>query len=169
MATLFDLSTEIEKLEIELAASESAEQQEQLMAEYLQNKEDLKIKLENYCGFISELEARAEVRKAEAKRLSDRAAVDANLAKRLKAMLLWYLKENDIKKVETVRYQISKAKNGGKQPLVINEDIPVTSIDERFQKVSIDFDKESIRLALENNEKLDFAYLKEREEGVRIR
>lgn len=169
MTTLFDLSTEIEKLEAELAEVKSEEQQQELMTQYLQNKEDLKVKLENYCSFISELEARAEVRKAEAKRLSDRASCDANLAKRLKTMLLWYLKENGIKKIETSLHSISVVKNGGRQPLVLNENISVTSIDKRFQKVSIDFDKDSIRVALENGESLNFGYLKEREEGVRIR
>lgn len=169
MTTLFNLSTQIERLEAEIAETDSEEQQQELMTQYLQSKEDLKVKLENYCGFISELEARAEVRKAEAKRLSDRAAVDANLAKRLKAMLLWYLKENGIKKVETSLHSISVVKNGGRQPLVLNENIPVTSIDKRFQKVSIDFDKDSIRVALESGESLNFAYLKEREEGVRVK
>lgn len=170
MSTLFELSTELESLEAQLSELEDdAEQQELLISKYLQTSADIRTKLDGYCSLIQGIEYRAEIRKAEAKRLSDRATVDSNLAKRLKAKLLWFLKENEIKKVETNHYQISRAKNGGKQPLIINEDIPITSIDERFHKVSIDFDKESIRLALENNEKLDFAYLAERQENIRIK
>jgi hypothetical protein len=167
--TLIELSTEIERLEVALTEIDDEEQQAALITEYLQTKHDLKIKLDNYSALIVELEARAEVRKQEAKRLSDRASFDANLAKRLKAQLLWYLQEHDIKKVETQRYCIFRSRNGGKAPLVINEDYSVIKAPKRFQKVSVDFDKEQIRLALENGEELDFAYLTERQEGIRIK
>lgn len=169
MSTLFELSNQIEALSEILAEIEDEEVQETILREFLKTSDNLKTKLDGYCSLIQEIETRAEVRKAEAKRLSDRAAIDSNLAKRLKAMLMKYLQENDIKKVETNRYQISRAKNGGKLPLVINEDIPVTSIDKRFQKVSIDYDREAIRQAIENGEYIDFAYLELRQESVRIK
>lgn len=169
MSTLFELSNRIEALAQILAEVDDEEEQEIYLRQFLKTSVDLKIKLDGYCSLIQEVETRAEVRRAEAKRLSDRATFDSNLAKRLKAILLWYLQENDIKKVETFRYQISRAKNGGKQPIVVNEDILVTSIDERFQKVSIDFDKSAIRTALENGETLNFASLGIRQESVRIK
>lgn len=169
MSTLFELSKKLENFGILLSEIDDEAQQEILITQYLQTDQDIKTKLEGYCGLIRELETRAEVRKAEAIRLNERASVDSNLAKRLKAMLLWYLTINDIKKVETIRYQISRAKNGGKQPLVINESIPVTTLDSRFQKVTVDYDREAIRQAIENGENIDFAYLESRTESVRIK
>lgn len=169
MSTLFELSDQIEALLVELTSVEDEEKQEILLREFLKTSNYLKIKLDGYCSLIQEVEARAEVRKAEAKRLSSLATVDSNLAKRLKSALLWYLKEHNIKKVETALHSISIAKNGGKKPLIINEDIPIHEVPKIFQIVSIDLNKEAIRQALENGEKLEFAHLQERQESVRIK
>lgn len=169
MSTLFELSNQIEALAQILTEVDDEEVQETILREFLKTSDDLKIKLDNYCSLIQEVETRAEVRKAEAKRLSDRAAVDSNLAKRLKSTLLWYLKEHGISKVETAFHSISIAKNGGKKPLVINNDIPIMQIPQQFQVVSIDLNKEAVRQALENGEKLDFAYLGQRQESLRVR
>lgn len=169
MSTLLELTTEIRNLEIALTEIDDEEMQAQLMVEYLQTTEDLKTKLENYANLISELEARAEFRKQESKRIAERASVDSNLAKRLKERLLWYMKENELKKVETLTHTISRSKNGGKNPLVIDENISPLTLPKQFQRVSVEPNKEAIREALENGEELEFARLAERSEGVKIK
>ncbi len=71
-------------------------------------------KLDNYCALVGEMSARAEVRKAEAKRLMELAATEEKRAKLLKDRLLWFFETHNLKAVETPRYRLSVAKNGGK-------------------------------------------------------
>ena len=67
---------------------------------------------------------------------------DYSLA-RLKCFFL-----HNLKTVETPRYKLSVAKNGGKAPLILDESVPVTNLPEQFQKVSIDANTAAIREAL---------------------
>ena len=55
---------------------------------------------------------------------------------------------HNLKTVETLRYKLSVAKNGGKAPLILDESVPVTNLPEQFQKVSIDANTAAIREAL---------------------
>ena len=81
----------------------------------------------------------------------------------------WFFNAHNLKTVETARYKLSLAKNGGKQPLILDESIPVSQLPEQFQKVSIDPDTTAIREALERGEKLEFAQLGERGTSIRIK
>lgn len=169
MATLIDISNEVQDLEIALSQAETEEEQQLLIVKFLQSKHDLLTKLDSYAALIAELEARAEFRKAEAKRLAERAAVNANLAKRLKERLLWYLHSQGLKKVETHRYNISTAAVGGKLPLIVDEEYSPTQLPERFQKVSVEADTKAIREALEAGEELPYARFGIRQQVVRIK
>ncbi len=120
-------------------------------------------------ALIAEMSARAEVRKAEAKRLSELAAVDEKRARLLKERLKWFFETHNLKAVETARYRLSVAKNGGKAPLILNDGITPTQLPERFVKVSIDPDTTAIREALEAGEQLDFATLGDRGTSLRIK
>ena len=60
-------------------------------------------KVDSYCGLIREIESRATARKAEAKRLSERANIDSGAVDRLKARLLWFFEAHQIKTLETAR------------------------------------------------------------------
>lgn len=169
MTTLLDITAEIEQLQSALLSAETEEEQAALMAEYFQSEQDLKKKVESYVNLISELEARAEFRKQESRRLAELAATDSNLAKRLKNRLLWYLQAQGLTKLQTPRYNLSLTRASGKVPLIINEDFPVVELPEEFQKVSIDFDKEAIRQALEEGKELEFAALGDRQITLRIK
>lgn len=169
MPTLIELSTEIERLETALSEIDEGHEQDELIAQYLQSKSDLKTKIDHYAALISELESRSEIRKQEAKRLSDRSRVDANLAAKLKSRLLWYLQEHEVNKLETKRYSINRQKAGGKLPLIINENCSPADLPQRFQEVSVEFNKDSIREALLHGEELDFACLGIRQEIIRIK
>jgi hypothetical protein len=113
--------------------------------------------------------ARAEARKAEAKRLLDLASIEESRAKLLKDRLKWFFETHSIRTLETARYRLSLARNGGKAPLILKDGVSPTELPEHFQKLSIDPDTTAIREALERGEQLDFAVLDERGTSIRIK
>ena len=168
--SLFNISEDLERLnELLDEVGNDAEQQE-LINNWLESVgEERDRKLDGYAALISEMQARADVRKAEAKRVLELAASDENRARLLKARLKTFFETHDIKTLETPRYKLSLAKNGGKAPLILDENLAVTSLPEQFQKVSIDADTAAIREALEKGESLTWARLGERGTSMRIK
>ncbi len=126
-------------------------------------------KLDSYCALLGEMLARAEVRKAEAKRLIELASTEENRAKLLKDRLKWFFETHKVKTIETARYQLSLARNGGKAPLILKNGVLPTELPEHFQRVSIDPDTAVIREFLEGGEKLNFAVLGDRGTSIRIK
>jgi hypothetical protein len=123
-------------------------------------------KTDAYCALIAEIDARAAARKAEAKRLADRAKADERTADALRERLRFVWEQRKLGKVETERFTVSLAKNGGKAPLDIRcgvEELPAWAV-RRETVVSVD--KDAIRSRLDAGEPLDFASLMER--GTRI-
>ena len=168
--SLFNISEDLERLnELLDEVGNDTEQQEiiQQWFETLGSERDRK--LDSYAALISEMQARADVRKAEAKRMQELATTDENRARLLKARLKTFFETHDIKTIETPRYKLSLAKNGGKAPLILDENLAVTSLPEHFQKVSIDPDTAAIRSALERGEKLEWAQLGKRGTSMRIK
>ena len=80
----------------------------------------LEHKAESVAGFVTELQARADARKAEANRIRTLAAADEALATRLKERLKGAMETTGKLKIDTTRFRLSVAGNGGKQPLEIN-------------------------------------------------
>ena len=173
MSTLYQINHDLNELENQLEELDlnSATQDEHnaFIDRWLCLEGELHTKLDNYGIFIRELEARAEVRKAEAKRLDELATVDDNKVKALKASLLYVFTAREIKKLETKRFSFSRVKNGGKAPLVLNELTPISKIPKEFQTVIVQVSKESVRIALESGRELPFAKLGERGENIRIK
>ena len=101
------------------------------------------------------MQARANVRKIEARRMQDLAASDENRARLLKARLKTFFETHDTKTIETPRYKLSLARNGGRAPLILDENLAVASYPEQFQRVSIDADTTAIREAIEKGESLE--------------
>ena len=168
--TLFGISHDLEKLNDLLDESNDDAEQQQLIAQWFETLGDERDrKLDGYAALITEMLARAEVRKAEAKRLTELAASDENRAKLLRDRLKWFFQAHNLKSINTARYRLLVATNGGKQPLIIDESVPVTQLPEQFQRVSIDPDTAAIRDALERGEKLGFAQLAERGTSLRIK
>lgn len=127
-------------------------------------QDDLDNKVDNYAAFITELKARSATRKAEADRLSNRARTDSNTASFLANRLKIALTELGIKKLETDRYRVSVAGNGGKKPLDIHGEVPVD-----YTKTVVETDKAKIREALEGGKELDFAILQDRGNRLSIK
>lgn len=168
--SLFNISEDLEKLNDLLDECGDDTQQQELIAQWFEqlgNERDTK--LDAYAALINEMLARAEVRKAEAKRLLSLAATDENRARLLKERLQSFFETHDLKTVETSRYKLSLQRNGGKAPLVLKEGLTPTQLPERFQKISIDADSAAIRKALEAGEQLDFATLGDRGTSLRIK
>lgn len=168
--TLFAISDDLEKLsELLDECGEDAQQHELINNWFEQLGSERDRKLDNYCALVAEMLARAEVRKAEAKRLIELASTEENRAKLLKDRLKWFFETHNVKTVETARYRLSLAKNGGKAPLILKDGVSPTELPEHFQKVSIDPDTTAIREALERGEQLDFAQLGDRGTSIRIK
>lgn len=125
-------------------------------------------KVDGYCALIREIEFRADARKAEAGRLRARAEIDASAAKRLRDRLKVFMVTHGKSKIETPRFQVSVAGNGGLEPMDIDP-IDLNEIPAQFVKFDPSLDKDAVRQVLERGFKLDFARLRERGTSLRIR
>lgn len=138
---------------------------EQMILDTLEAIEgEIEDKADNYAKIIKELEAKQNARKEEAKRLTESAKVFENRAKALKSNLFNSMKSTGKTKFATDLFSFNIAKNGGKQTLTIDGDVP-----EEYTKTVIENDTDKIRQALENGEKLTFAHLEPRGESLRIK
>lgn len=138
---------------------------EQMVLDTLESIEgDIEDKADGYAKIIKELEARQKARKEEAKRLVDSAKTFENKIKFLKQNLYNSMKETGKTKFTTDLFTFNIAKNGGKQVLTIDGEVP-----KEYTKTIIENDTDKIRQALENGENLPFAHLEPRGESLRIR
>lgn len=128
--------------------------------------EERDVKLDNYAALIRELEARAEARREEARRLTDRARRDEDQAKYLKNRLILFFQQHGMKSVETRRYRLTVARSGGRAPVVVHAE--AEELPESFQRWKVSADLDAIREALERGETLTFAELGERGHYLRI-
>ena len=131
--------------------------------------EALTVKVDAYAGIIRELEAMSATRKAEAKRMADLAKADENRAKWLKDRLLLALDVMGETRIDGDRHRVSIAKNGGKAPLLVPDDVALLPDAYVRTTVKRDADKEAIREALENGTDIPGCRLGERGRSIRIR
>lgn len=119
MSTLNELSQDLINLEWNLEQAANDEARAVLVSAYLETTGAAKDKIDGYASLISELEARAAYRKAEAARLAGRAKQDEGTAKFLRSRLLAYFDCHNITTLETARYKLTSGNVGGKLPLVL--------------------------------------------------
>jgi len=169
--TLYDITAdmrEIDNLLTTLDGDISDPAVEEAITEWIAEMDvDLRGKVDGYASYVSELFAKAEARKKEAKRLSTLAKYNENAAKRLKERLLWALQERGINKVETPRYVVNVQAAGGK--LALDVQVPGEQLPPRFQKVTVAPDNDAIRAALDAGEEVEGCNLMERGVSLRIR
>lgn len=168
--TLLDITGEMQALDDLLVECEGDVSDESVAAAVAawetELSANLSTKVDAYVGLIRMLELRASVRRAEAERLIKRVRCDENATKGLKGRLLMALDRLGQRKVETDRYRVSIAKNGGKQAMTVrDEDVPD---DWKYQPPAVP-DTDRIREALANGEELPFAQLLPRGEHINIR
>lgn len=166
--TLLDITDDIRALDDILAENGgdlSDPQIEAVLSEWENDLEgDLETKLDSYAALITEWEARSEMRQVEAARLAKRAKTDAAAADALRRRLQFVFESRNLRPVETPRYRIALARNGGKRPLDIHGEVPSD-----FLQIKAEPDKDKIRAALEAGQTLPFAILMDRGNRISIK
>ena len=170
MTTLYQLTEEMQALDELLTNAENPDSPEifDAIQRALALQDERERKVDAYCCLIAEITARAVARKAEAERLYLSAQTSENAVKRLKTSLLESFAVLGIRKLETEKFTVTVAKNGGLVPLEMQAGLDASSLPKEFQRIVVSVDSEKVRAALETGT-LDFAKLGERGSHVRIK
>lgn len=123
-------------------------------------------KAESYASVIRSYEARAEARAAEAKRIRELANADANVAQRLKDRLKQAMETTGRLRIDTTRFRLTIANNGGKQPMLIEDQAKVP---QEFIVAVPEVDKDAVRAALEAGREVPGCTLAPRGTSLRIK
>ena len=162
MSNLYQLTNDYETV-LNMLYDEDID--EQMVLDTLESLEgDIEDKADGYAKIIKELESKADARKQEAKRLTTNAKVFENRINYLKQNLFNAMIQTGKTKFTTDLFSFNIAKNGGKQALTIDGDVP-----KEYTKTKIENDVDKIRKALEDGQELPFAHLEPRGESLRIR
>lgn len=161
MSNLYELTNNYETV-LNMLYDEDVD--EKMILDTLESIEgEIEDKADGYAKIITELEVKANARKEEAKRLTESAKSFENKTKLLKQNLFNAMKSTGKTKFATDLFSFNIAKNGGKQALTIDGEVP-----EEYTKIVTENDTDKIRQVLENGEKLPFAHLEPRGESLRI-
>ena len=162
MSTLYNLTSDYENI---LNMLYDEEIDEQMILDTLESIEgEIEDKADGYAKIIKELEAKKNARKEEAKRLTDSAKVFENRVNTLKQNLFNSMKQIGKTKFATNLFSFNIVKNGGKQALTIDKEVP-----EEYTKTVVENDTDKIRADLEAGKELPFAHLEPRGESLRIK
>ena len=162
MSSLYELTNNYEEI-LNMLYQDDID--EQMILDTLESIEgNIEDKADNYAKIIKELEIKANARKEEAKRLTDSSKIFENRVKILKSNLYNTMKLTGKTKFATNLFSFNIVKNGGKQTLTIDSDVP-----EEYTKTVIENDTDKIRQALEEGKELSFAHLEARGESLRIK
>lgn len=170
MSTLYELTGEMLELYLMADDSEAEEDMMQCIADSLEGVEyEFDLKVEKYAAVIRNLESDVKAIKEEEQRLAARRRTIERNIDRLKSALMESMKAVGKVKAGGSIFTVAITKNGGKAPLVLKEGFTAEDIPDKFRKVTIDFDKDAIRTAIESGEDLYFANIGERGESIRIK
>ena len=162
MAKLYEIVAELQQFCEQMEGMED-EQAYKDTLESLQGELDDKV--EQWCHAIKNQEGERDAIKAEADRLSAKAASLTKQVDRMKNTLRIYMTEANRKKAgNTIKASITK--NGGKLPIVLTVDPKDLPFD--FQRVKIEANSDAIRDALEHGQEVPGAELGERGEHIKI-
>jgi hypothetical protein len=164
--SLYAITTELQSL-IDLADRGGTDaEMDAAIAEHRQALVDaFDAKADDYAALVRTCEARADARRAEAKRMQLLADSDELLAERLRIALRDAMTATGRAKVETSRFRLAVRANGGKVPVLIDDEATLPP-QFRVQVVVEKTDKDAIREALEGGKPVPGARLGER--GTRL-
>lgn len=128
--------------------------------------EALDQKAEDYAAVIMSLQARSDARAAEAKRIRELANADATVAQRLKERLKQAMETTGRVRIDTTRFRLTVANNGGKQPMLIEDQ---SAIPTEFIVQVPEVDKDAVRAALEAGRAVPGCTLVPRGTSLRIK
>ena len=162
MATLFDIKAEFAELyqmatDEDINAEVLADTIEGLMGE-------LEVKAGGYIAVINQLDMEAKKAKELAEEFKRKADIRINSIANMKNALKITMEQIGLDKIEADPFTIKLQKNGGKQPMLIDGDVP-----NDYMKVVYEVDREKIRKDLEDGKELKFAHLEERGKHVVIK
>lgn len=163
MSTLYDLQGKYASL-LELA--EDGTTDPEVLADTMDSIVDaINDKAEGYAQVIRQIKADIEANKKERDRFEARIkSYQSNLGT-ISQRLVEAMNETNQRKIKTPLFTISVAKNGGKQPISINQD----NLQADVFKVKREPDTDEIRKRLEAGEKVLGAELKPRGEHLLIK
>ncbi len=162
MGTLFQIAGEFEEL-YSLATQEQLD--EDLFNGTLEALTgELEVKGAGYVAVINQLDMEAKKAKELSEAFKLKAETRVNAIGRMKDVLKIAMDRIGTDKIDTGDFTIKLQKNGGKQPMIVDGEVP-----NDFLKVIYEPDKEKIRKVLEEGSKLDFAHLEERGKHIVIK
>ena len=162
--TLYELRAEYMEL---LALLEDPDTDPQVIADTMEGIQgELDIKCDSYVVVIKNLESQVEMIDAELIRLEKNKSALTNNIKRMKSAVLDTIQMTGSRKMVTDHFRLSIVKNGGKQPMEVDE---IEKIPQDYLTMKPVANMEKIRQELEGGSQLDFARLKERGEHLGIR
>lgn len=165
--TLYDLNVQMQTI---LEMAEDDELDPQLIADTLEGLEgEVEDKLDSYGIVMNELYMDIEKITVEIKRLTDAKKRISNNIDRMKEAVKASMDLMGKKKVQGNHFTWQIQKNGGKAPLIIDEDMPAISLPEEYQLWDVRPNKEVIRQDLEAGKELPYARLGERGESLRLK
>lgn len=164
---LFELTEDYLKL---LQLAEDPETDPEALADTMEGIEGaLEDKLDAYAYVVSQLDGDIATIDTEIKRLQELKKSLSNNKDRVKKNMYASMIALDVRKIKTAKHQFTIAKNGGKLPVVIYDDVIPEDVPDEYRITKYDFDKDAIRAALENGDFIPFAELGERGESLRIK
>lgn len=171
MPTLFEISDDLVALETLLDETGGDVSDPAVAAAvdawFAEIQTNMTAKVDNYCAFIRELEARASVRKEESERLLKRVRADENAAKSLKGRLQMVFEIRNLGKVETPRFRVSLSGNGSLAPLTVHDEKVIPK--SYFYTPPPVLDKDKVRADLEAGKEVPGCTLEPRGKHLNIR
>lgn len=165
--TLYDLNLQMQEI---LDMAETGEFDEELIANTLEGVEgEIEDKLDSYGVIVNELQDDVDKLDKEIKRLNAKKKTITGSIDYLKRMVMFTMGRMDKKKIKGERFTWSIVKNGGKAPVIYEDDFNPLNIPEQFQMWDVQPDKALIREVLESGTELPFARLGERGESLRLK
>ena len=162
MGTLFNIVGEFEEL---YALATQEELDEQLFNDTLEALTgELEVKGAGYVAVIQQLDMEAKKAKEIAEAFKLKADTRINAIGRMKDALKVAMTRIGTDKIDAGDFTIKLQKNGGKQPMLITDEVP-----NDYLKVIYEPDKDKIRKALEDGVELSFAHLEERGKHIAIK
>lgn len=125
---------------------------------------DLEVKSKGCIEVIKQLDMEAKECDEVIERFKAKKQARENAIKRLKTAIYDTMNIAGITEIKAGDYTIKVVKNGGKEPLVIDGEVP-----EAFYKMKYEVDESLIRKAIENGEEIGFAHLEPRGTHLQIR
>ena len=163
MSSLFEIVDEFREL-YDLATGEDVDQQ--TFEDTLEAiTGELEVKSAGYVAVIQQLDMESKKAKELEQKFKDIKQSRENAIKRMKDRLLYAMEATDKKEIPAGDFTIKVQANGGKAQMVVDEEL----VPDSYRKVILEVDKDKIRKALDEGEKLTFAHLEPRGKHIAIK